>query len=390
MDVEALRSSPVGRLEPISGVDPSTGRDWQYWAFVPTPLPSEPPLNLSAIHAATEAGMEVARLDQAATQLPNAEILVRPIVRREAVSTSALEGTYATFDEVLEADFIDESRQSAEQREVHNYVRATEQAMDLLHKYPISRRMLGTLQHTIVRGTPGETYDAGDIRRRQVCIGPKHRPIEESRFVPPPPGPGLEELFSDWEKWVNAQDNIPAVIKAALAHYQFETMHPYADGNGRLGRLIALLQLIQSNVLRLPILSIAPWLEENRDEYQDGLLRVTKSGDFNDWITFFSRAISIQARAGVRKIALLIQFRDEMLAKLRSSGYKGAAIQIAENLIGFPVIDVQTATKLTGKTFETTNQAVAKLVSMGYLQEITGRPKNRLFACPTVIFIINS
>jgi Fic family protein len=388
MDVEALRQSPVGRLQPISGVDPKSGKEWNYWAFVPSSLPSVPNLGLSALNAATQAAMEVARLDQAVAQLPKPEILVRPIIRREAVSTSALEGTYATFNEVLEADYIEESRQSAEQREVLNYVRATEQGIELLKTYPISRRVIGQLQHTIVRGTDGETYDAGDIRKRQVCIGPRHRPIEESRFVPPPPGPGLEELVSDWEKWVNAENDVPIVVKMALAHYQFETMHPFADGNGRVGRLIALLHLIQEGVLRLPVLNIAPWLEENRSDYLDGLLSVTMSGNYDDWVRFFSQAVSVQARSGVQKISALVEFRESMLAQLRSNGYKGAAIQVAENLIGYPIVDVPTAMTFTGKTFETTNQAVAKLVRMGYLREITGKRQNRMFACFDVLRII--
>ncbi|WP_237554625.1 MULTISPECIES: Fic family protein [unclassified Streptomyces] len=388
MDLEALGSSPVGRLEPISGTDAKTGEPWRYWAFVPTKLPADLAPGMSAINAATSAAMDVARLDQAMQRLPNPEILLRPIIRREAQSTSALEGTYTTFNEVLEADFIEEDRQSAEQREVHNYVRATELAMELLTKYPICRTVLGQLQHAMVRGTEGETYDAGDIRKRQVMIGPKHRPIEESRFVPPPNGPILEEMFSDWEKWVNAEDQFPIIIKLALAHYQFETMHPYADGNGRVGRLVALLQLIQAGVLKLPILNISPWLEENRSQYMDGLLSVTKSGKFDDWISFFSEAVSVQAQAGVEKVSLLIRFRDEIMTDVRGGGYSGAAVQIAESIIGYPVIDVTTARVLTGKTFETTNQAIRKLVSMGYLREITGRSRNRLFVCFRVLEII--
>jgi len=204
MDIEAFRASPIGRLTPISGTDIAVGESFNYWAFVPDPLPETPQLSLSALNQATHAAMAVARLDQALSQLPNPQLLVRPIIRREAVSTSALEGTFAEYDEVLEADFLEDRQLSAEQREVYNFVRATETAVDMLQKLPISRSLLCHLQEIIVHGTPGYTYDTGDLRQRQVYIGARNRPIAEARYVPPPNGDTLTLGFSDWEKWVNA------------------------------------------------------------------------------------------------------------------------------------------------------------------------------------------
>jgi Fic family protein len=332
--------------------------------------------------------MEIARLDQAVSQLPNPDILVRPIIRREAVSTSALEGTYAAFDEVLEADFLEENKLSSEQREIRNYVRATEEGVQLLKTYPISRRLAGHLQRIIVSGTPGDTYDGGDIRQRQVCIGPKNRPIEEARFVPPPPGDELELGVSEWEKWVNSEEPIPIVIKMAMGHYQFETLHPFADGNGRLGRLLAILQLVQAGQLRVPVLNLAPWLDAHRDDYIAGLLNTTITGDFNAWVEFFGEAVRVQAQEGVRKIGDLLALRDTLVAELRAANLRGSALQIAENLIGYPVIDVRTARSMIGRSFEAANQAVARLVEQGVLREITGRPQGRLFVCSRVMAII--
>lgn len=345
-------------------------------------------MSLEALNAASVAAMEVARLDQAVSQLPNPEILIRPIIRREAVSTSALEGTYIAFSEIFEADFIEEKRLSSEQREVRNYVLATEQGMELLKTLPISRKLIGVLQKTIVRGTPGDSYDAGDIRQHQVCIGPRGRPIHEARFVPPPPGGILEQGVSDWEKWVNNAINVPIIAKLALAHYQFETLHPFADGNGRLGRLTAILQLIQEGVLAVPVLNVAPMLETRRDEYQDGLLNVTTTGDFNPWILFFSETVRAQASEGVRKINSLLELREQMVGELRATEVRGSALQIAENLIGYPVIDVPTARDMTGKSFQAANQAIARLVEQGILQEITGRQQDRLFVCRRAISLI--
>ncbi len=297
---------------------------------------------------------------------------------------------YASFDEVLEADFLDDRQLSSEQREIRNYVHATEQAMALLETYPISRKVAGQLQQTIVRGTSGDSYDAGDIRQRQVAIGPKNRPIEEARFVPSPADDRLVRGVSDWERWLNEDNHVPIVAKMAMGHYQFETLHPFADGNGRLGRLIAILQLVQDGILRWPVLNLAPWLEQNRDAYQDGLLQLTETGDFDPWVCFFADAVHRQARDGVAKIAQLLELRDDMLAEPRAAGVRGSALHIAENLIGFPLIDVPTARTMIGKTFEAANQAVARLVELGMLREITGRPQNRLFVCQRAYHLIQS
>jgi len=178
-------------------------------------------------------------------------------------------------------------------------------------------------------------------------------------------------------------------VKMALAHYQFETLHPYADGNGRLGRLVPILQLIEDRTLATPCLNLSPWLEARKPQYVDGLPRVTLTGDFDDWVRFFSEAVRAQAEDGVSVISALLGFRDETIAKLRKSGVRGIALEISENLLGYPVIDVATARDLTGKTFESANQAVAKLVEHGILREATGRRVNRLFVCSDVLRIIN-
>ncbi|MDG3014151.1 Fic family protein [Speluncibacter jeojiensis] len=385
MDVEALRSSPVGTLVPIDGTDPRTAKPWAYWAYLPDPLPEDPRLSSKAVNAAARAGMAIARLDEAIAQLPRPEILVRPIIRREAASTSALEGTYASFEDILESDFLEDKDMSLEQREIRNYVLATEAAVEQVRDRSISRTFLGELQLMIVRGTRGETADSGDIRPHQVAIGPKGRPIEEARFVPCPPGDQLAAGVEAWQEWVGADDETLIVVKMALAHYQFETLHPFGDGNGRLGRLVSILQVMKAGELRWPVLNIAPWFESRRDAYQDGLLEVTLTGDFSPWVEFFATAVEQQARDGVARIQGLLAIRDRMLTELKQKGMRGSTLEIAEFLIGYPVIDVPTAKVLIGKTFEAANQAVSKLVKEGILMEITGRRQGRLFVCMEVL-----
>lgn len=365
-------------------------KDWNYWAYLPHNLPDLPRLTARALALSAKAGAAVARLDEAVAQLPRPEILVRPVIRKEAKSTSALEGTYASFEDVLEADFLEDRQMSSEQREIRNYVEATEAACAEIAERSITRSLLGQLQQTIVKRTPGDTPDAGDIRPYQVAIGPKNRPIEEARFVPCPPGDQLEAGVRAWEEWVAADSDLLIIAKVAIAHYQFETLHPYGDGNGRLGRLVSILQLMRAGELRWPVLNIAPWFETQRDLYQNELLNVTLTGDFSPWVELFANAVEIQAREGLTKIQELLILRDEMVSELRARNLRGSAIEIAEILIGYPVIDVRTASTLIHKTFEATNVAVAKLVEHGILEEITGRSQNRLFGCYRVASLISA
>lgn len=234
MDIEAVGKSPIGNLIPISGLDPRTMEPWEYWAYLPDPLPVEPNLSPAAVAAAAKAAMAIARLDEAVAQLPRPEILVRPIIRREAASTSALEGTYATFQEVLEADFLQDNQMSYEQREIRNYVEASELAIQNITERRISRSFLGGLQRIIVRRTKGDTADAGDLRPHEVAIGAENKPIQEARFVPCPAGDHLIFGVDAWEQWINQKSDLLIVAKMAIGHYQFETLHPFGDGNGRL------------------------------------------------------------------------------------------------------------------------------------------------------------
>ena len=389
MDIEAVGRSPIGKLVPINGTDPRTMQPWNYWAYLPDPLPAEVQLSPIATVAAAKAAMAVARLDEAVAQLPRPEILVRPIIRREATSTSALEGTYASFQEVLEADFLQDSQMSFEQREIRNYVDAAEAAVAHITERRISRGFLGSLQKIIVRGTKGDTADAGDLRPHEVAIGPKDRPINEARFVPCPSGDQLVTGIEDWEHWVANDSDLLIVAKMAIAHYQFETLHTFGDGNGRLGRLIALLQIMQAKELRWAVLNIAPWFEMQREKYQDGLMQVTLTGDFSPWVEFFAQAVEIQAREGLATIKQLLSIRDQMVTELRSKGMRGSPIEVAEVLIGYPVIDVPTVRDLIGKSFQAANQTVGKLIDHGMLQEITGRAQDRMFVAPEVFLTIN-
>ena len=259
MDIDRFQNSPVGRLVPIHGHDAYLQRDYSHHAFVPCPAPTMVTLSQGTYNSVTKAALALGRLDFAVRRLPDPRLLVRPVLRREAQSTSELEGTYAALDEVLAADFIDEARRSAELREVMNYVVAAERAFEMIKTLPICLRVLCELQAILVTGTRGEMYDPGQLRRRQVFIGERELGIEESRFVPVPEGDLLQAGVTGWERWINAtDDDMPLVVKAAVGHYQFETLHPFSDGNGRLGRLVVILQMIEAERRSPTRFSISP------------------------------------------------------------------------------------------------------------------------------------
>lgn len=385
MDIEAFRQSPAGTLHAISGFDEYLKRPFDHFAFIPHPLPTSIPLEEATYQALSVADREVGRLDAAAERLPNPQLLIRPALISEAVSTSALEGTHAPLLEVLEADFVEERRQSSEVREIRNYVTAASVGLERIETLPVCLRLLSELQNILVRGTRGDRFDAGQLREQQVYIGERSAGMERSRFVPPPPGSPLKDGISEWEKWVNAEDSIPLLVKAAMAHYQFETLHPFSDGNGRIGRLAIVLQLIDGGALRYPILNLSPWIEPRKEEYKDLLLKCSVTGDFNEWIRFFAQAVTHQSREAVTRIEMLTKIRADMLEALREDKAKGVVLDIVEDLIGWPVITVTQAASLHNVTYPPANSAIQRLERLGFVEEMTGRSYGRVYACPSVM-----
>lgn len=390
MDKSTFSNSPVGSIVPISGYDHYLRRAYHHSAFVPAPLPSEVPLEQATYKAVTDASLAVGRLDAAAQQLPNPSLLVRPVLYREAVSTSALEGTYAPLRDVFEADAVEPSRRTHEVREILNYVRAAQLGIELVSERPLCVSLLSRLQKVLVEGTRGDGFDSGGLRSSQVYIGERHNGIEASRYVPPPEGHVLENGMSDWEKWLHQEDDIPLLVRVALAHYQFESLHPYSDGNGRLGRLIIVLQLVTSGALRYPILNLSPWLEARKDEYKDHLLRASQTGDFNPWVTFFSDAVVAQAADTIARINRLVEIRALMLELLRTHKARGVVLEIVEDLIGYPIITPSQAASLHNVTYPPANNAIQKLEALGLVIEITGKDYGRMYACHSVMDAIET
>jgi Fic family protein len=390
MDLDRLAKSPVGTLVKISGWDPRFDEEYEHAAFVPSNLPDELHLSPSTYEAVVEASKAIVRADQAAAVLPNPMLLARPATRREAVSTSALEGTYAALSDVLEADFRDASELTSSVLEVRNYVDAAEHAYEWVRDgRPITRGLLCDLQKTLVRGTRAESQGSGQVRDRQVFIGAEGRRVAESRFVPPPPGDQLDAGLAAWEEWLaNVPAGIPLVARIALAHYQFESLHPFVDGNGRLGRLVAALQMLLARDLRVPIVNVSPWLEQRRSAYQDGLLAVSCTGDWDPWVSFIAEAIRAQAQDALSRVERLLALRADYSTRLRAVRAKGVSLRIAEELIGYPMITATLASQVYDVSYQAANQAIARLVSLDILRQRGAGNYDRIFGAPEVLRII--
>lgn len=369
MDIERFKQSPIGRLEHIDGKD-ALGRAYDHYAYVPKPLPKKIELSNKTWSIVTEAGIAVGRLDGEGKRLPNPLRLARPAIRAEAVSTSALEGTYTTLPRVMQSELLEEEA-SYEDREVLDYVRAAEHGFTQIAKNkPISINLIKACHARLMMRDPHcPPNEKGEIRQRQNFIGPSNAPIEDSWFVPPPHGDVLREGLNDWEVWIHREDDLHVLVRMAVGHYQFETLHPFIDGNGRIGRLVAVLMLLEDGMLSVPILNISPYLEQRRSEYQDRLRDVSATGDFDQWVAFFAEGIRVQALAGLEKTNRLLEFQREKVQYLRSIGIRGTAIQIAENLIGDPVVTPAAARDAYGISYQSASGALQTLEKTGIVAQ---------------------
>ena len=391
-----LSASPVGTLIPITGYDKRFDEHYAVTAYLPHPLPMEASFDRQTWMAVTGAQQELGRLDAAASIIPNPHLIARLATRREAVGTSALEGTYANLAEVFAAEVFPDDDQAVgvppNVREVMNYLRAAEMAYGWISDRPITLGMLSHLQAEIVRGTESDGEDVGAIRATQVFIGATHRRVAEARFVPPPPGDQLVSGCDQWADWLTHSqvvEDMPLVARIAMAHYQFEALHPYTDGNGRIGRLVAVLQMLREGALRSPVLSISSWLTDRADVYRDHLLAVSQSGDWNPWIQFFAAAVTEECRAGHDRIMRLLQLKDEIAETVRTEMPRARlALEIADDLIAFPILTVSQAQRRHGRSNQANRNAIGDLMDLGVLEQYGAKRYDRMYWNPRVFQII--
>jgi len=387
VDASLLANSPIGQLVPIQDEDARYG-PYACFAFLPSVLPEAVELTMATITAVTNAASALSRLDQACSQLREPGLLIRPALYREALDTSALEGTYGQLNDVLEAELPGSQFRSAETREILGYVQAAQHAFEAVRERSITVGLLAETQGEMFRGVEKVPADVGRVRQRQVWIGPKDTSILEARFVPIPGDDRLRAAMDSWAEWVEVENPWPIVLRAALAHYQFETLHPFSDGNGRIGRLVIVLQLLRAGIIRHPAITISPWLVKHRDQYQDELLHVSSTGDWNPWVQFLCRAIVEQCGALIAGADRLNRWLDESRALVNKRRWAGAIYDVLRDLTQWPIISIASVAERCALTPTAASSIVNHLVEIGIVEEVTGRSYSRVFAATEVMHIV--
>lgn len=334
----------------------------------------------------------LAALNSTARQLPNPGLLRRPTLRREAQSTSALEGTYAPLQAVLAAD-EDHDPADANLREVLNYVHTAEHAFAWhADGRPLTLNLLTELHGILVHETSADTDQAGRLRSIQVAIGghPGGR-VQDSRFVPRPPGTELEAQFRDWLRWVEDSPGggIDPVVAAGMAHYHFETLHPFNDGNGRIGRLLIVLHLLITKVITEPTLTVSPWYEARRADYYDALMAVSTGGDWDRWIRFFARGLAASAQDTEQRLLDLLAAQVDLKARVRRAGLRaGTATDLLDYALAQPIFTVRQVERHLGVTYARANKLVGQLVDLGVLSQFDDAAYGREFTAPEILAIL--
>jgi Fic family protein len=362
--------------------------------FLPKALPPDPPVVNSDdyVAALTEAERSLGRLDAIAQTLPNADQFVYMYVRKEAVLSSQIEGTQSSLVDLLQYEAgAEPSTSEQDVVEVANYVSALNLGLDRLeHGARVDLDLIRDVHRELLKNGPGGQRRPGLFRNEQVWIGYKGCPIEEADFVPPPPGE-VARLMSDLEAFTNAESKIPLLTRAGLLHFQFETIHPFFDGNGRVGRMLITLFLTRQRALRRPLLYLSYHFRQRRDEYSGRLQAVREGGDFEAWLTFFLDGVaqvSNQAAATANQIAELRETHRKEIPKLMG-GRTGKALTLLEHLFAKPIVSISEVRHVTASSFPTASALVSGLESLGILRELTGQRHYRRFAYKPYLDILN-
>jgi Fic family protein len=352
-----------------------------YRAFIPAPLPPDPPLAFDAQLATVLAGAGTAlgRLDGVAATLPNPELFVAMYVRREAVFSSQIEGTQSTLDDVLAFE-IDPGRNSlpGDIKEVVNYIKAMDYGLARLETLPLSLRLLREIHERLMTGVRGGDKSPGQFRVSQNWIGVGPRGLLDAAYIPPPPHE-MNAALGNLERFFHDAGGLDPLIVCALAHAQFETIHPFLDGNGRVGRLLVTFLLCHEKILQRPVLYLSHYLKRHRAGYYDRLTAVRTAGDWEGWLRFFLTGVAEVAREAERTARRIVELREHARQAAQATRLSVTAFRLVDYLFEQPVINVNAARDQLGVSYVAANGLIADLCNIGLLNEVTGGSRNRMF-----------
>ena len=353
----------------------------EYKSFLPKHLPPNPAIEYDQemVELLSKANRSVGILQGISSQVPDIDLFVSMYVRKEALLSSQIEGTQATLDDILDPNLDDNTNLEVE--EVINYIRAASYAKQRVKALPISSRLLREIHEILLAGARGSEKNPGEFRRLQNWIGPQGGSLKDARFVPPNVNDMIDAM-SDLEIFINQEDALDPLIKIGLVHYQFETIHPFLDGNGRIGRLMINLFLMERKVISYETLYISYFLKRNRIEYYDRLMEVRSKGNFEQWIKFFILAVYESAEDAIQTIEKLVKLNEQntRLVENNVGRAKKTVKLVLKYLEGHPIIDIKKTSAALDLSYNTVSSAVKQLIDLGILVQTVSGQRNRVFA----------
>ena len=351
-----------------------------YNSFVPAVLPPSPQIELNdeIVEILVKANRQIALLEGISSRIPNIDLFISMYVRKEALMSSQIEGTQATLEDVL--DPMLENNTNRPVGDVVNYIKATDFAINRLKELPLCNRLIKEAHKVLLAGVRGQNKCPGEFRHSQNWIGGAGSTLQNARYIPPSVE-DMQQAMSDLEKYINAEDNLDVLIRAGLIHYQFETIHPFLDGNGRIGRLLITLFLMEQKVLTTPALYISYFLKKNRIEYYDRMSEVRLKGNYEQWIKFFLEAVYESAKDAVETIDKLTALHDKNCVKIANLGRRAKnGMRVFEYLESNPIIEIRKTSQELDIAFNTISSVIKDLINIGVLEQTSNQSRNRTFA----------
>ena len=355
--------------------------EMSYQSFRPAPLPPNPPISLSneLVSKLIDANKKLSMLEGLSSRIPNIDLFVSMYVRKEALLSSQIEGTQCTLDDIFNPNI--ENNTNLNVSDVVNYIKATEYALNRLQSLPLCNRLIKETHAVLMEGVRGQEKSPGEFRYSQNWIGGQGSTIRNARYIPPNPE-DMQTAMSDLEKYMNSDDSLDPLIQAALIHYQFETIHPFLDGNGRVGRLLITLFLMEKHLLSRPILYVSYFLKINRIEYYDRMTQVRVTGDYEQWVIFFLEALSNSANDAIQTIDKLTTLHNKSLTLFDdlSKRLKTNVLKVFNYIESNPIIDIQKTAASLEMSYNTASKIVSLLVEKGILKQTDKSGKARIFS----------
>ena len=380
MNIVKFKNSPSGKLI-------KTKTD--YWTFIPNPLPPEGLDTFSAdfVNILSEADRGIGALKSLSKLIPNPNLLIAPFVRKEAVQSSRIEGTQASLTDVFYYEASKEKPKDPDVLEVLNYVKAMNYGFSRIGKLPLSLRLVREIHQKLIKGVRGDMLNPGEFRTTQNWIGPQGCTLNDATYVPPPVDE-MNKLLNQLEKFLYTEDPIAPLVKCALIHYQFEAIHPFLDGNGRVGRLLITFYLYQRGFLYYPILYLSDFFERHRDEYYDLLLGVSQSGDWEKWLKYFIRGVAEQSKAAEETGHDILNLQKNYRQLLQKESVPTPVFKLLDMLFVNPMVSLNGISEFLEVTWPTAKASVEQLIKLGILKEISGRKRNRIYCAKELLNII--